>query len=104
MQLTAITTLLATAVTVAASPANIEERQSGGVRATFYNNADNRCAPPESWVEDTYFQQYPVGECHDLDVTNQFREVYFNESTTTRTREYPIPLHDLLSRTRCNVI
>ncbi|KAH7406105.1 hypothetical protein DE146DRAFT_734854 [Phaeosphaeria sp. MPI-PUGE-AT-0046c] len=88
MQLTAITTLLAAAVAVVASPTNLEERQSGGIRATFYNNANRQCSPPESWVEDTHFAQNPVGVCADLGITTPFIETFFNESTTTRTLRF----------------
>lgn len=91
MQLTTITTFLAAAVAVAASPANLAERQSGGIRATFFNNANNQCSPPESWVEDTHFTQNPVGVCADLSITTPFIETFFNESTTTRTRKFLSP-------------
>jgi hypothetical protein len=60
MQFTSFTALFAAALTVAASP--LETRQSGGVRATFFNNG-GYCGPADQWVEDTYFAQDAVGDC-----------------------------------------
>jgi hypothetical protein len=85
MQLTAITALLATALSVGASP--LEARQEiPHVRATFYNNG-GYCGPPEQWKEDTVFVQDAVGVCHDLTV-GPFQATYFNESSVTRTRKW----------------
>jgi hypothetical protein len=83
MQLTAITALLAAALTVGASP--LEARQGvPRIRATFFNNGG--CSPPESWAEDTVFVQDAVGICHDLTV-GPFQATFINESSLTRTSE-----------------
>jgi hypothetical protein len=83
--LATLSALLATALTVGASP--LEARQSGGIRATFFNNG-GFCGPEEKWVDDTYFAQNPVGDCRDLGISNPFTASYFNQSTITRSRQY----------------
>jgi hypothetical protein len=90
MQLTTITALLATALTVGASP--LETRQGvPRVRATFYNNG-GFCGPPEQWRDDFVFVQDAVGVCHDL-TFGPFQSTYFNESSLTQTSKLNSHLH-----------
>ncbi|KAF2823543.1 hypothetical protein CC86DRAFT_372481 [Ophiobolus disseminans] len=84
LTLTTLSAFLAAAMAVGASP--LETRQgTPRIRATFYNNGGT-CGP-DNWREDFVFQQYPVGDCHDLDV-GPFQSTYFNESSITRTRKF----------------
>jgi hypothetical protein len=86
MLLTTLTALLATSLTISASP--LTARQGvPRVRATFYNNG-GYCGPPEQWRDDFVFVQDAVGVCHDLPFAKPFPATYFNESSLTRTCEF----------------
>jgi hypothetical protein len=92
MQLTTLTVLLATALTVSASPFT-EKRQTGGtprVYARFWNT--NSCSPPEAWAEDTVFiQSDTVGlaGCQNLTV-GPFASTQFDTNNFSRTGEFAL--------------
>jgi hypothetical protein len=93
MQLTTLAVLLATALTVSASPLTSEKRQITGtprVYARFWNT--NSCSPPEAWAEDTVFiQSDTVGlaGCQNLTV-GPFASTQFDVNNFSRTGEFEI--------------
>jgi hypothetical protein len=86
MQLITIAAILATAVSVGATP--IEARQgTPRVRATFFNNGPT-CGPPGDWREDFVFTEtVPIGACQNIPIPQTFQATYFNESSIDRTCE-----------------
>jgi hypothetical protein len=88
MQLTILTTLLATALTVSATPIELQEKRqlegAARVYARFYR--DCGCGP-SPWAEDTVFLQSDtvgLAGCQDLTV-GPFPSTFFDVNNFSRT-------------------
>jgi hypothetical protein len=88
MQLTILTTLLATALTVSATPIELQEKRqlegAARVYARFYR--DGGCGP-SPWAEDTVFLQSDtvgLAGCQDLTV-GPFPSTFFDVNNFSRT-------------------
>ncbi|KAI5375905.1 hypothetical protein AA0117_g2518 [Alternaria alternata] len=108
MQLTILTTLLATALTVSATPIELQEKRqlegAARVYARFYR--DGGCGP-SPWAEDTVFLQSDtvgLAGCQDLTV-GPFPSTFFDVNNFSRTvRFFNLPCSQLTSTTSGNFV
>ncbi|KAH6861596.1 hypothetical protein B0T12DRAFT_405048 [Alternaria alternata] len=108
MQLTILTTLLATALTVSATPVELQEKRqlegAARVYARFYR--DGGCGP-SPWAEDTVFLQSDtvgLAGCQDLTV-GPFPSTFFDVNNFSRTvRFFNLPCSQLTSTTSGNFV
>ncbi|CAI9628430.1 unnamed protein product [Alternaria burnsii] len=108
MQLTILTSLLATALTVSATPVELQEKRqlegAARVYARFYR--DGGCGP-SPWAEDTVFLQSDtvgLAGCQDLTV-GPFPSTFFDVNNFSRTvRFFNLPCSQLTSTTSGNFV